>query len=259
MDIATPIQPQEPVKYSVPSVDSTCRILRHVCNSNGPVHFKELVSVSGTSRTTALRITSSLVENQFLTRTGRNSFEPGEFLRELGERHDLQMLIRRRAPSVLEALAESTEETAHLALPGETYCILEKVAHSPRPVRVASQEGSHIYFHCSSTGKAILAFDGPLREKLQGTLELTRRTEHTICDWPELEKEFSLIREQGYAVDEQEYHNGVRCVAVPLIDEKGSVLGAIGMTGATTTLTRRRLPSLVKSLQEAAEQILSRF
>jgi IclR family acetate operon transcriptional repressor len=128
----------------------------------------------------------------------------------------------------------------------------------PRPVRVASQEGSRIYFHCSATGKAILAFDEALREKLRGTLELTRRTEHTICDWPELEKEFSLIREQGYAVDEQEYHNGVRCVAVPLIDEKGSVLGAVGMTGATTTLTRQRLPSLVKSLQEAAEQLLSR-
>lgn len=243
-------------KYRVPSVDSACRILRRVSMDNRSVHLQELVQVAGTSRTTALRITSSLVDNDFLTRVGKSSFEPGSFLRELGERRDLKRLISSRAKSILEAIAESSEETAHLALPMDQHCILEGVAQSPRPIRVASKEGSLVDYHCSATGKSILAFDETLRRKARETIELRQRTKNTICDWPALESELDRTKDRGYAIDEQEYHEGVRCVAIPLIDDSGSVLGAIGITGAATTLTKRRIPQLVRTLKEAANELL---
>ena len=56
---------------------------------------------------------------------------------------------------------------------------------------------------------------------------LTRFTRHTITDISTLEQQFEEIRRLGYAVDREEYTNGVCCLASPLRDHAGSVVGAI--------------------------------
>jgi DNA-binding IclR family transcriptional regulator len=247
----------ESKKYHVPSVDSACRMLAHVCDRGEPVLLRELTAASGSSRTTALRIASSLASNRFLVQGADGRYGPGEFLQMLGERSPRQDALRRRAQAVLAGLAETTEETAHLAISSERQCLLEAVAQSPRPVRVASQAGSRVDYHCAATGKAILAHDDGLTARLRDRLELTKRTAHTISGWKQLDHELEQVRRLGYAVDEQEYHDGVRCVAVPLIGHDGAVLGALGLTGATSTLTKRRIPGLAKQLRRAAEELLT--
>ena len=250
------IDAPESTQYRVPSVESACRIIRYVAAKREAVPLKELIEAAATSRTTTLRIASSLVENGFLDQVAKNHFKPGVFLHELSDFEDPRQSLIRHAAAILEPLAITNQETAHLALPLETHCILEQVIHSPRPIRVASTVGSLVDFHCSATGKSMLAFDDVLRRSLRGRIELTARTKNTLCDWEALENDCALIRSRGYAIDEQEYHEGVRCVAVPLIRPDQSVIGAIGMTGATTTLTKRRIAALAKDLTDAAAELL---
>lgn len=216
----------------------------------------ELVQVVDASRTTVLRIASSLTNHHFLDRCEDGRYEAGSFLRQLGERSTEQVDLKARAVNVLNQLAQTTEETAHYALPLDNQCILEYVAQSPRPIRVASQAGTFVDYHCSSTGKAILAFNAKITKNLRNQLALKRRTDNTITEWKQLDEEFKLIRKRGYAVDEQEYHEGVRCVAVPLLDASQCAIGAIGVTGTTSTLTKRRVSSLAKELKRAAATIL---
>ena len=232
-------------------------MLAHVCGKQEPVTLMELVEVTAASRTTALRIASSLTNHRFLDRCEDGRYETGEFLRRLGNRSTEQVDLKERAIPILNKLAISTEETAHFALPLKTQCILEYVAPSPRPIRVASQAGTLVDYHCSSTGKAILAFNSKLTNSLRDKIKLQRRTENTLTKWTQLDDELELVHKRGYAVDEQEYHEGVRCVAVPLIDANKNVVGAIGVTGATSTLTKRRISSLARELNDAAAAILA--
>jgi IclR family acetate operon transcriptional repressor len=98
--------------------------------------------------------------------------------------------------------------------------------------------------------------DTALTNELRERLKLKTRTPHTIGNWSALDPELAGIRQRGYAVDEQEYHLGVRCIAIPLLDHAGLVLGALGLTGATRTLTKARLPELAGILQTARERLL---
>ena len=91
--------------------------------------------------------------------------------------------------------------------------------------------GARIPTHCSALGKAMLAFLP--EERLVSIVKdkgLPRRTENTITDYEELKKHLQLIREQGYAFDDEENEKGVRCVGAPIRDQNGKVNAAISIS-----------------------------
>ncbi len=249
------MSPSSPEKYQVPSVESACRILRAVCEAEQPITLAQLKQAAGTSRTTMMRIVTSLCNNGFLWRGENGKIEAGEVMRALGSRMHHEADLRQRAVPVLRELAGMVGETAHLAIPLETHCLLQEVVDSPQIVRVASQAGTLIDYHCSGTGKSILAFRDDLLAAFRPNATLAARTTNTITQWDAFESELDAVRKQGYALDEQEYHIGVRCVGAPVWDSSGSVVAAIGVTGATTHLTKKNLPMVIRHVLAAAKQL----
>ena len=233
-------------KYSVPSVDSACRILKAICEASSPIRLPELVKAVGSSRTTVMRIVSSLCAQGFLSRTEQGHLTPGQTMNYLGtlirEHSDLRTL----ALPLLKEISKTEGETAHLAVPAESHCMLQEVVESVNLVRVASQPGTLVDYHCSATGKAMMAFDKGLAARLKPVLTLRGRTSNTHTSWDTLEEEFEIIRRRGFAVDEEEYHPGVRCVGVPIISSAGSAIGAIGITGTTQTVTPSTVSGIAK-------------
>lgn len=246
-----------PQKYQVPSVESACRMLRLVCEADRPMSVAELTALSETSRTTAMRIASSLCGNGFLGRDNEGKLIPGEVMRVLGSRMQNKSDLRERAVPALHELARAVGETAHLAIPLETHCLLQEVVDSPQLVRVASRPGTLIDYHCSATGKSILAFRGDLLLVLRQSMELVPRTQNSITDWDAFDEELRLIRKRGYAIDEEEYHKGIRCVGAPITNSSGIVVAAIGTTGTTNRLTKRRIPSVAKLVVSTARNLSS--
>jgi IclR family acetate operon transcriptional repressor len=84
---------------------------------------------------------------------------------------------------------------------------------------------------------------------------LERRTARTLTTWPALERELEVIRRQGYAVDDGEYHDGVRCLAAPVLDARGQVRAAIGITAAAARFTKRRIPAVAREVRQAADAL----
>lgn len=212
----------------------------------------DLNEAVGASRTTVLRIVASLDRHGFLARNENGGIVAGNTMQMLGVRLQKDSSLRQRAVTVLHELAHNVGETTHFALPFDTHCFLQEVVDGPHLVRVASRPGSLIEYHCSAAGKAIVAHRDDLLALLRQSPRLTRRTENTITEWDAFEVELENVRRRGYAVDEREYHEDVRCVGVPIYGAAGRVIAALGATGTANRLTKRRIPSVARMMIEAA-------
>jgi DNA-binding IclR family transcriptional regulator len=128
---------------------------------------------------------------------------------------------------------------------------------APGPMRMASAIGKIMPAHCTALGKAMLAH---LPEREAGMVlnlwGMARRTPRTITDRRRFFAELASIRTRGYAVDNVENEEGVRCVAAPIFDHRGRVAGAVSLSGSTRTITLARVRrSLGPLIRRAAGRI----
>jgi DNA-binding IclR family transcriptional regulator len=125
-------------------------------------------------------------------------------------------------------------------------------------VRVDTYVGQRAPAHCSATGKVILAFrPGP---PLASTAPLTRYTSATIDDPAALARELALVRQRGYAVNQEEWRRGVCAIAMPLRGEGGAVVASVSLTMPTDRFARNGSPRrLLKPLGRAAAAISARL
>jgi len=84
---------------------------------------------------------------------------------------------------------------------------------------------------------------------------MTRYTPRTFTSMRELVPHLESTRERGYAIDDEEYEPGVRCIAAPVRGYRGRVEAAVGISGPSVRVTLERVPTLARMVVEAAEQI----
>jgi IclR family KDG regulon transcriptional repressor len=167
---------------------------------------------------------------------------------------------RRVAQPLLRELNLRTQETVHLAiLQGDCAVSIEKFG-SPQPVGLDPRLGGQMPLHCTGVGKTLLAFqaEDALAEML-ASLPLDRHTANTITTLPQLKKELSKIRTQGYAFDQEEAVMGLRCVAAPLLDHRGCVVASFSVAGPSTRMTAERMQELARLVVETSREISYRL
>jgi DNA-binding IclR family transcriptional regulator len=120
--------------------------------------------------------------------------------------------------------------------------------------------GEFTHMHWTSLGKVLLSEfgDSRIREIVERD-GLPKATEQTITDLDSLFEEVSGIRRNGYALEDEERKLGMRSVSVPLRDEDGRTIGALGIAGAKSHLTVPRCDKYVEYLQERANIISLRY
>jgi len=144
---------------------------------------------------------------------------------------------------------ERTGECAHLAVAAQGRSLVIDQIESPASLRVNVQVGQASPLHCTALGKVLLAFGGvPIPEKLEPY------TARTITGRAELRRSLEKIRSAGYAVDDEEYDPGVRCIAVPALAFRGTVVGSLGISGPASRMTRERLPGLAAIVVEVGRE-----
>ena len=137
--------------------------------------------------------------------------------------------LRLAARPLLQGLVEATRETANLSVLDDTMAVYIETAASPQVVRLFTVVGNRVPLHATGAGKALLAsLSQPRREALLDRTELRPHTGKTLVDRASLARALDEARERGYALDDEEYDDGVRCVAV-----------AVGPIGAPVM---RRMP-----------------
>ena len=133
----------------------------------------------------------------------------------------------------LDALARQTGETVHLVLLDQDQAVyVAKVEIAQLDPHVLAI-GIRAPLHCTGVGKAILAFLPPDRQEDVLAHDLPRHTANTLTDPGALRAHLDLICRQGYAIDDEEHEDNVRCIAMPLRSSVGRVVGAISIAAVS--------------------------
>lgn len=147
------------------------------------------------------------------------------------------------ASAELRRLRDMTGETAYLAVRQDEAVLGIGKFESPHAIRSAAQLGVRKPLHCTSQGKAILAFL-PGAETLVDRLPLQRFTTATITETAALRAELATVRERGYAIENEEIVPGQRCVGAPVLDAEGYPAAAISVAAPVWRLTPERAVQL---------------
>ncbi|MFA5635755.1 MAG: IclR family transcriptional regulator [Anaerovoracaceae bacterium] len=160
------------------------------------------------------------------------------------------------ARPILKQLMTVTKESAHLCtLSNDKVYVVDQVK-SNYVMKVSAAIGQDEPIFCSSVGKCILAYLP--EEKMQKILHETEfipYTKKTITSKDKLLKELAEIRDKGYALDDEELSEGVRCIAAPIFNFKGEVKNSIGISGPSLRIRMDNLNPYIDNLKIAAESI----
>lgn len=168
--------------------------------------------------------------------------------------------FRRVAQPHLRELNQQTQETVHLVILQEGRVVTIEKFESPQPVALDARLGTPLPLHCTAVGKALLAYQSEeALNRLVQSFRLERYTDRTISSLPQLKKELTSIRAQGFAVDNEEMVEGLRCVAGPLFDHTGSAIAAFSVAGPTTRLTSARVPPIADLVRKTSYEISYRL
>ena len=164
------------------------------------------------------------------------------------------------ATPVLEELSRETGESGHFAVRmGDAVVVIARTS-GPGAFQLTDRVGVVRPAHCTALGKIILASLRP--DQLKRFLEradLKPSTSKSITDVPALLREIAEIKRSGIAFDDGEFNPEVRCVAVPVTDFTGQIIGALGISGPIWRLSNQALHSSAQIVQAAANRLSAEF
>ncbi len=218
-----------------------------------------LAERTGLGPSTAYRLLATLMAHGYVSRspeTGR--FRLGYKLLELAAvaARDSESLRATMRPH-LEQLRNATDETANLVVPDGVSIVYVDQVESPRAVRMFTTIGRRVPLHASAAGKAILATSPTslLHEREAAGLE--RLTPHTIGTLRALADDLELIRERGYAIDNEEYELGVVCVAAAVVGADGDAIAGVSISGPSERMRNTDLDALGWLVRDHVTQVSS--
>jgi len=160
------------------------------------------------------------------------------------------------ARPVLRALVERTQMTAHLAVLDHGEAVYIEKVDAPGFIKMDTWVGRRMFVHSTSVGKSLVAhLEKPAVEAILRQHGLKKRTPKTITTHARYFAELEKVRQQGYAVDDEENSIGARCVGAPVFDPLGNVEAAVGLSGTILQLNDANLPRIAELVKDAARKI----
>lgn len=180
---------------------------------------------------------------------------------ELGQTFIKQMGLLRQSKPVIENIVSTCNETTYIAVLKEFHIIYLDCVETSKTVRVVPRVGSRLPAYCTAAGKVQIAhMSSDELDQYLPAAELTRFTPNTITDRDQLKKHLAQIAEQGYAIDNEELDDGVRCVSAPIRDYTRRIIGAVSISGPSMRFTDERIDKeLIPLVINAAEEISTKL
>ncbi|MFW5485532.1 MAG: IclR family transcriptional regulator [Spirochaetaceae bacterium JB067] len=166
-------------------------------------------------------------------------------------------LLHQFAVPVMEQLSELTKETIHLATLEDLHIKYIYKIESTLSLRVvtSSHRGGGAPLYCTGLGKALLSrCDKEQQAKILLSLTYEKKTKNTITDPLVLSKELQRIREQGYAIDNEEHEEGIYCIASPIQNSLKVPIAAVSITGPASRMIQKK-EEYSKLIKEKVAQI----
>lgn len=245
--------------YTIQSVLRALDVLAWLAEHDGRGRITDIARDLGYSKNTVFRLLHTLMERDFVLQAEDSSYQLTFKLLNLGESVLRNTEVHDIARPFIQDLARKTGETATLAvLDNDEVIYLDRVLGSSH-FNTSYSIGSRAKAHCTSLGKAILAFSP--KETVARCLDepLEAKTGHTITDPGRMRLELRETARRHYAIDNQENVLGIRCLGAPVFDRHGDVIAAISLSALAVNLSDERVVELAAPLTETAAAISSRL
>jgi IclR family acetate operon transcriptional repressor len=231
------------------------RLLEMFVEEQRDLTLAEICSRLAIPKSTGARFLNTFMSAGYLERVGIGVYRLGPSIELLSRPPAIEQHVSQVATPYLQSLVDQFGESTHLGVRRGRAMVTAGFLEGTHTIRMASHVGARRPIHCSSMGKALLAFSDPsvIDLVLYGPLE--QLTSNTVTDPDALRRELAAIREQGYAVDNEEVEIGLRCVGAPVFDYSGTAIAGISISGPTLRVASERVDEIGQIVRETAYQL----
>jgi IclR family acetate operon transcriptional repressor len=235
------------------SVARAFAILNSFGSSNEWISCQELSRRAKLSNASGHRLVTTLVEIGAVVRGVGGRYRAGMLLVSLARNVAITEVLREASEDIIFELANRANATVHLGILEKGMVTYVTKASTPTSLLTHARPGAQLEGYSSGLGKVLLA--GLPRRELESILfdgELVPLTPYTIIDRKELVRQLNRVRTLGFAVDDRETRDDLCCVAVPVHDGDGRVVGALSASDRAQCMTPERQAELCVKLLETA-------
>lgn len=240
----------------IQSVDRAFSLLSHLARSGGCQSLPNMALGCGLTNATAHRLLTTLEALGAVIHTGPGEYRIGLGLIELAGNASRDNLLAAAAEPVLRTIVRTLGHTAHIGVLDQD-CMVTYIAKMGRPAHcLPTRIGCQLEAYCSGLGKVLLA-SMPLhvQEVYIADGPFVALTKNTIIEAEHLRRELEQVSRQGYAVDDREIFDELRCVAVPIFGRQGQVIAAMSTSAQASELKRSDVPEVARQMQAFASRI----
>jgi IclR family acetate operon transcriptional repressor len=236
-------------------------ILEVVVKADRLISLTEIVDQMALPKPTVFRLLNTLEKGGWVLRQpGGKDYIVGSRLASFGLNIMMNNSVRTLRHTILANIASKLGETCNITmLDGNEVIYIDRV-ETQWPLKVDLQPGTRVPLHCSASGKLFLSqMRNGKRRALLENLVLQRFTGNTITNLDLLESELDRTRKSQIGIDNQEFLDGLICVAVPVMDVNGQIAAALAVQAPIARLTLARAMEHVADLKAAATAMTQTF
>ncbi|GKU81993.1 IclR family transcriptional regulator [Niallia sp. NCCP-28] len=241
----------------IQSVERSLRILDLFNEHTTELKITEISDKMGLHKSTVHSLLKTLQESRYIDQNPENGkYKLGMKLVERGNLVISTMDIRNIAKKYLQTLSIKTGQTSHLGiLDGNAGVYIDKEEGEKALIRY-SRIGRRIPLHSTAIGKVLLSFQNSekIAQLLDGYL-YTQSTNKTILNEEDFRIELERVRENGIAIDNEENEKGVRCIAVPIINQKNQVIAAVSISTLISNVDDQKLDQYAVLLKQIGQEL----
>ena len=248
-------------RVGVQSLGRAFSILEAVARHREGIGLAELSKLVGLHNSTTFHLAKTMVSLGYIRQEKESKrYRIGRPLFALAASALDEIEMVNVATPVLEELSRDTGESSHFAVRmGDAVVVIARTS-GPGAFQLTDRVGVVRPAHCTALGKVILAALRPDQlERFLERVDLKPSTDKSVTEVPTLLREIAEIRRTGVAFDDGEFNPEVRCVAVPVKDFTGQIVGSIGISGPIWRLSQQAIQSRAKIVQAAAEKLSEAF
>ena len=235
-------------------------MLKVFSEDEAEIGISNLARRLGLAKSTVHRLAVTLAAEGFLEQNPDNGrYRLGLSLFSLGPLVRRRMDVSNVARPLLGALRDKTQEAVHLAIVAQTSIVYLYNLESSQAIGIRSYIGARKQAFCTAEGRVLLAFGAPAVLDAVLAEALKERTPKTGTAKAALKRALEVVRQSGYAVDDEESEVGMRGLAAPIRDISGKVIAAVGLAGPIQRLTKKDLRTLATEVIATADAVSVRL